>query len=217
MTESAKGIDWAEWHARYADDVFLQRRLEIVQREIGRVLDEHERSPLRVVSMCAGEARDILGAVAAHSRRDLTGRLVELDPNLARIASQRAEALGLDALEVTVGDAGDTTAYEGTVPADLVLACGVFGNVPDADVEATLRALPMLSAPDATVIWTRHRRAPDLTVDIRRWLEESGFENTVFEPIDDPERQGSVGVARFVGATSPFERRHLFTFTRESL
>jgi len=170
-----------------------------------------------VISMCAGEARDILGAVEAHGRRDLIGRLVELDPELAAVARARAAALGLTDVEVVEGDAGTTDAYAGAVPADLVLACGVFGNVPDADVEQTLRALPMLSASGATVIWTRHRKPPDLTVSIRRWLEEAGFENTMFEPIQDPERQGSVGTAIYRGQTRPFETQPLFAFNRAAL
>ena len=169
---SGSSIDWQAWHEGYESDTPLRRRLEIVQRHIGEVLDSFDRSPLRVVSMCAGEGRDLLGALDGHSRRDVTGRLVELDPELAERARAHAAALGLTGLEVSVGDAGDTTAYAGAVPADLVLACGVFGNISDADIEKTLRALPMFAAPDATVIWTRHRREPDMTVNIRRWLSE---------------------------------------------
>ena len=165
--------------------------------------------------MCAGEARDLLGALDQHSRRDVSGLLVELDPEIADRARLHATALGLDKLAVVVGDAGRVGAYAAGVPADLVLVCGVFGNISDADVEATVRALPEVCAPGGTVIWTRHRREPDLTPRIRSWLAESGFEEVAFEPVDD--NPGSVGVARFVGTPRPLVDRQLFTFIRTEL
>lgn len=190
----------------------LRRRLEIVQRHIAEFLANFDGTPVRVISMCAGEARDLLGAVETVPRRDLVGRLVEINPELAARAQHRSEQLGLDGVDVLVGDAGHTRAYSGAVPADLVLVCGVFGNISDADVETTVRALPQLCAPGATVIWTRHRQQPDLTGNIRRWLEEVGFENVAFETVPDPERQGSVGVARFDSQPAPLGDRQLFRF-----
>src|SRR4051794_317731 len=214
MTEP---INWQTWHAAYDTDSGLARRLRIVQQQIGAVLDSFAGSPLRVVSMCAGEGRDLLGALDNHSRRDITGRLVELDPELAGRARAHALALGLTDLDVVVGDAGDTNAYAGAIPADLVLACGVFGNISDMDIEKTLRALPMFAAPNATVIWTRHRREPDMTVNIRRWLAESGFENTAYQPVPNSETLGTVGVAVYRGQTVALTNEHLFTFNRKTL
>jgi hypothetical protein len=209
-------MDWAAWHADYDNDTPLRRRLEIVQRHIGNVLDaQMETSPLQVVSMCAGEARDLLGAVARGDRRDLRGRLVELDQALAAIARSGAAALGLDGIEVVVGDAGHTRAYAGAVPADLVLACGVFGNITDEDIERTVRALPSMCRPGATVIWTRHRNPPDVTSAIRSWLVESGFVEVAFDPV--PDSPASVGVARYAGQAQPFSEHDLFTFTRTAL
>lgn len=217
MTDNEQPIDWRAWHAEYDTDSSLRRRLEIVQRHITEVLDGFSGSPLRVVSMCAGEGRDLLGALDGHGRRDITGRLVELDPELADRARARAAALGLTDLEVRTGDAADTGAYAGAVPADLVLVCGVFGNISDADVETIVRALPMFAATGATAIWTRHRNEPDLTVNIRRWLEETGFENTAFDPVPNSDSLGTVGVAVNRGQTQPLRDERLFTFNRESL
>ncbi|HEV2369729.1 MAG TPA: hypothetical protein VGR90_07625, partial [Acidimicrobiales bacterium] len=61
-------------------------------------------------------------------------------------------------------------------------ACGIFGNITDSDVERTIRLLPSLAAPGATVIWTRHRRAPDLTGPIRAWFAAEGFDEVGFDP-----------------------------------
>lgn len=214
---SAAPIDWQAWHEGYELDTPLRRRLEIVQRRIGEFLDGFAGSPVRVVSMCAGEGRDLLGALDGRERRDITGRLVELDPELADRARAHATALGVTGLEVSVGDAGDSSAYSGAVPADLVLVCGVFGNISAEDIEKTLRALPMFAAPEATVMWTRHRREPDMTVNIRRWLEESGFENTSYDPVPNSDTLGTVGVAKFRGRTQPLADEHLFTFIRKTL
>ncbi|HEY5488740.1 MAG TPA: class I SAM-dependent methyltransferase [Candidatus Limnocylindrales bacterium] len=210
-------LDWQAWHAGYDSDTPLRRRLEIVQRHIGVVLDTFYEAPLRVVSMCAGEARDLLGALDDRGRRDITGCLVELDPELAGRARAHAQALGLHDLDVRVGDAGTSASYAGAVPADLVLVCGVFGNISEADIERTLRALPMFSAPGATVIWTRHRRAPDMTFSIRRWLAASGFDSTAYDPVPDSDTMGTVGVAVFRGETAPFVDQPLFAFIREKL
>jgi len=207
------GVDWVAWHADYDSDTPLRRRLEIVQRHIRARLDESDGSPIRVIGICAGQGRDLLGAVDGHrAAAGVKGRLVELDPRLAAEARRRCAQLGLGDTEIVVGDAGTTRAYEGATPADLVLACGVFGNISDRDIERTVRALPMLCAPDATVIWTRHRRPPDITPVIRGWFRDAGFEEIAFEPV--PDSPGSVGVARLTSTPAPFRRRRLFRFHR---
>jgi hypothetical protein len=108
-------------------------------------------------------------------------------------------------------DASTTDAYSGAVPVNVVLACGVFGNITDADAEHTVHSFPSLCAPGAHVIWTRHRRAPDLTVDIRRWFAASGFEELAF--ISPPDTFYGVGMHRLVGEPAPYQVGvRLFTF-----
>ncbi|HUP83776.1 MAG TPA: class I SAM-dependent methyltransferase [Candidatus Limnocylindria bacterium] len=205
-------MDWVAWHTDYEGDSPLRRRLEIVQRHIVDALRTIERSPVRVISMCAGEARDLRGALAQVERRDLVGRLVELDAGLAENARRGLAELGVSGVEVVTGDAGEMGAYRGTEPADLVLECGVFGNISDEDVERTIRASPMFCAPGATLIWTRHRRPPDLTDSVRRWYAESGFAELAFEAV--PDSNGSVGVVRYQGPPVALSDQRLFTFTR---
>jgi hypothetical protein len=119
--------------------------------------------------MCAGDGRDLLDVLAEkRSTGAVSGRLVELNPVLV----ERARARAPEGIEVVRADAGLTSAYVSAVPADLLLVCGVFGNVPDAHIERTVRALPSLAAPGAVVIWTRHHRPPDRTVEIRRCFTE---------------------------------------------
>ena len=204
--------DWIEWHLAYDDDTPLLHRLRAVQRRIRESLDDRPDGPIRVVSLCAGEGRDLLEVLADHRRApDVGGRLVELNPELAARATGRAPS----GIEIRVADAGSTDVYAGAVPADLVLVCGVFGNITDEDIEGTVRAMPAFCAPGATVIWTRHRRPPDLTVDIRAWFAESGFELVAFDAPDAFE--WSVGVQRFVGEPAPLPAgQRLFTFVERS-
>lgn len=210
-------LDWSAWHERYDREGPMRQRLEMVRNHIVAALAQTERSPVRIISMCAGQARDLRGALADLERRDLIGRLVELDPGLAADARRGLAELGAEGIEVVVGDAGELAAYRGAAPADLVLECGVFGNISDADVEHTLRASAALCAPGGTLIWTRHRRPPDLTPSVRRWLEDAGFENTAFDTIAGAETMGSVGVARFVGEARSLTDERLFTFIRTRL
>ena len=79
------------------------------------------------------------------------------------------------------GDAAVTDVYAGAVPAELVLACGIFGNVSDDDVKRTVGSMPSFCSRGATVIWTRHRRAPDLTPAVRGWFADAGFRERAFE------------------------------------
>lgn len=166
--------------------------------------------------MCSGDGRDLIDPLAGDPNRALVrGRLVELDETLASAARGAIEAAGLDGLEVLEADAGVTTAYRGTVPADLVLACGIFGNISDEDIHRTITVLPTLCDEGATVIWTRHRRAPDLTPTIRGWFEEAGFQHVGFEPV--PDSSGSVGIERFAARPRPFAAAvRMFEFRRTS-
>ena len=87
-------------------------------------------------------------------RERVRARLIELDPRNAESARAFARKADLDRVEVVTADASETNAYLGAVPADLVLMCGVFGNVSDEDVERTVRLLPGFCAREALVIWT---------------------------------------------------------------
>ena len=166
------GWDWAAWHHAYDDPGSpLAQRLLAVQAWIAAVLDQAPPGPLRAVSICAGQGRDLIGVLRGHPRRgDVSARLVELDPRNAATARQFAAEAGLTQVEVVTGDAAQTDAYAGLVPADLVLACGVFGNITDEDVARTIRCCAGLCTAGGTVVWTRGRGEPDLVPQICDWF-----------------------------------------------
>jgi hypothetical protein len=195
-------MDWHDWHHAYdAPGSALGRRLKVVQEQIRAALDEAPPGPIRVISVCAGQGRDLLEVLADHARRDdVTARLVEWDPRNAAAARGAAEAAGLERVEVVVGDAALTDQYQGLAPAELVLFCGVFGNITDEDVERSVSACTRLCAHGGTLVWTRHRKPPDLVPRICDWLEQRGF---VRRWLSEPDAGFGVGVHRFDGEPGP--------------
>ena len=207
--------DYVAWHDAYGvPGSPLRRRLEVVIGLLGDVLDRAPTGPCRFVSLCAGQGDDVLSVAAAHERgHDLVGRLVELDPSNAAVAADRVAELGRADMEVVVADAGSTDAYQGAVPADLVVACGIFGNVATEDIERTVRGFPSLCDAGAWVIWTRHPREPGVLDGIERWFGESGFEREALVIEDDG--HWAVGLHHLVADPAPFTAgRRLFTFVR---
>lgn len=161
----------------------LSQRLAVVQRFLAQALDRRPPGPIRLLSLCAGEGRDVIGVLRDHPRRDdVQGVLVEADPRLADRAGVAIAGAGLEGqLSVLLGDAGTTDTSAIAVPVDVLLLCGIFGNITDDDVDYTVRNASRLCEEGAVVVWTRHPTPPDLTVWIRQWFAESGFLEVGFE------------------------------------
>jgi hypothetical protein len=206
--------DWVAWHTAYDDpSSFLSVRLRVVRENLSRALDRAPAGPVRLVSLCAGQGRDVLGVLPDHPRReDTSAVLVEANPDNAEAARRGAAEAGLSQVEVREADASQVSAYADALPADVLLLCGMFGNLSDADVQRTVTAAPALCAPGATVLWTRHRREPDLTPRIRGWFRLSGFAEVAFEAPTTDGKMG-IGVHRLAGAPAPnLPAESLFTF-----
>ena len=205
---------WVRWHRTY--DIAgsaLQQRIAIVERLLRAAIDTAPGPKVRVLSLCAGRGADVIDVLRDHPRADdVRARLVELDPDLAARARSDAAAAGLTRVEVITGDASRSDAADGAVPADVLLACGIFGNISPEDIRRFVELTPTLCAPGATVIWTRHRLPPDRTVDIRAWFAEAGFDELEFVT---PDAEGFVGVGahRLAIDARPFvPGERLFTF-----
>jgi hypothetical protein len=212
----AVGRDWVGWHQEYdAQGSSLGRRLEVVRRDLRRALGTSPCEPdgtRRLISICAGDGRDALPVIAEHDRR-VRALLVERDPVLARRARETADDLGLSRVEIRTADAGQAGTYLDVRPAHILLACGVFGNIGDADVRRTVAALPTLLVAGGIVIWTRGRGddGTDASQWIRTLFAEHGFTELSFTCPDDARFR--VGMHRLAGTV-----RHgalsgrLFTF-----
>lgn len=174
--------DWHAWHADYHDpQSSLSRRLIAVRRRVAESLGDGTQVH-GILSLCAGDGRDVIPVVAAlppERRPEVV--LVELDPSLADAARRRAAEVAL-AASVVIADAGRAESWKHTRTPDLLMLCGIFGNVPDADVQRTITAATAIVRPGGRVIWTRgHRAGRDMRPVIRRWFLEAGFEELSFD------------------------------------
>jgi hypothetical protein len=185
--------DWARWHEHYDDpESPLRVRLALVQKHLADALASAPAGPITLVSLCAGQARDVIGVLPGHPRRgDVAAVLVEFDADIAEQAQREAAAAGLAGVQVRQADAGLVACYADAFPADILLLCGIFGNVSDDDIRRTVTAAAAMCRPGGAVIWTRHRRDPDLTPQLRAWFTEAGFDEIAF---DTPPTATLVGV-----------------------
>jgi hypothetical protein len=207
--------DWIEWHSAYGDpDSSLSHRLAVVQRLIRNAVETAPPGTLRLLSLCAGDARDVVVALREHPRaQDVIGTLIELDPHLADSATANVAAAGLS-LDVVCGDASETARFTSSIPVDVLLLVGIFGNISNEDVATTVAAVPSMCRAGATVIWTRHRREPDLTPSIRKWFDDANC--TSIEFCSPGSGSFAVGSERVMAGDGPALPTTLFTF-REDL
>ncbi|WP_327009699.1 class I SAM-dependent methyltransferase [Dactylosporangium sp. NBC_01737] len=179
--------NWAQWHEDYDNpNSWLAQRLEIVQRDLRRALVHAPCDPdgtRRLISICAGEGRDVLPVLADDDHGyAVRALLVELDQNLSQRARTTAATLGLSNVEVATADAGEVEVYRSVTPAHVIMACGVFGNISSDDIQRTIATLPVLLTVGGIVIWTRGLldNGYDPSLEVRRCLEKHGFAELSF-------------------------------------
>ena len=131
--------DWVAWHGAYEDPTSsLSARLRRVRHHLAQALDRAPAGPVSVVSLCAGQGRDVIGVLPGHPRRDdVRAVLVEWDEPIAASARQSAATAGLGQVEVRVADAGLVASFADALPADVLFLYGIFGNVSDRDIRRT--------------------------------------------------------------------------------
>lgn len=209
--------DWKQWFAGYDDPGSWQpHRLAVVRRGIRQALDEAPAGTVTVLYLCAGEGRDLIPVLAEHPRRgDVRARLIEFDPVIAQVARDAVSAADLaGSVEVVTGDAADPALFGDYAPADVLLLCGIFGNISDADIHHTVEHAAHLTAKGGTAMWTRHRNEPNLVPTIRDWFREAGFAE-LWE--SDPELPTTVYVAAYRQENEPVPPvgdEKLFTFIK---
>ncbi len=202
MAVASDETNWASWHHDYADPTSpLSQRLRVVVSLVQRAVGLLPPGPISVISACAGQGHDVVLALQGHPRAaEVTGSLVEWDEHNVDQAAAALRSAGLDGIEAIRADASELDTYLDMPRADLLLLCGIYGNVSDADVQNTIAHASQLCSPGAFVIWTRHRHAPDLTPRIRDWYREAGFEELAFE--SPGENSFSVGMNRLLDQPS---------------
>ncbi len=207
--------NWEEWHEKYDDESSdLSERLKIVRNEIKKALPESIEAKFRILDICAGDGRDLIPVLKEYSHHELVeARLIEMNQVLGSKARATAQTVGLKNIEVVIGDAARTDSYLSIVPANLILLCGVFGNIWDEDVEKIITALPEFCKRGSKVIWTRNRREPDMTPRIRKLFSNNGFSEVKF--VTPEGNTYAVGVSEYKQQPLPYKGdRSLFSFIR---
>jgi hypothetical protein len=209
--------DYEEWHKAYDDPGSgLSWRLQAVQRFLGEALDRHP-GPIRVLSLCAGDGRDLLGVLLQrHDAGRVKATLIELHPDIAQRARLAAAAAGLARVDVRTADAGNMDSYEGAVPADVVIMVGVLGNISDADVERTIKTAPQFCGPGATLLWSRSRGdGDDRNDDVRSGFAAAGFVELDYVSQETEGSRPALGATRYDGGPQSLTAGgQLFTFCR---
>lgn len=218
MNDPQQRLDWRVWHQDYDDPSSpVSHRLVEVRSRLADSLAGWT-GPVRLLSLCSGDARDTVPVVAA-TDREVQVTLVELEPTLAARASAAAAEAGVEA-DVRVGDAGDPTTYADVLPVDVLLLVGVLGNVSDADARATVAATASMVVPGGIVIWSRSNRfrttpthdVPDPALWVRGLFEDAGFETVDYLVPDD--EAWRLGVSRLRELSDAPLPARLFSFVR---
>jgi Methyltransferase domain len=209
--------DYLKWHDAYDDPTSdLSWRLRQVQAYIRSALDQI-RGQAKVLSLCAGDGRDVLQVLAErHDSSRIKTTLIELHPVLAQQAREFAAKAGLAEVTVRTVDAGNTAAYADAVPADLVIMIGIFGNISDDDVRRTIMTAPQLCRPGATLLWSRATSPDDGNSLVHSTLPAAGFVELDYREFDSGEEErAALGSARYDGPPqSLITGQQLFTFVR---
>lgn len=212
MSESK---DWKKWHTLYNDsDSGLAKRLRLVQESISVSLPDTIEDRFQIIDICSGDGRDLLDALIHYpARAQVYSYLVELDERLAEKSEHTASEVSLQNVTVINGDASLLSTYEDIPRADLILLCGVFGNISDDDIQNTIEALPQLCKQGTKVIWTRHLRQAEAVPVIRSLFITNGFSEVDFKTTEDQ----SYVVATYEFQESPAQlegNTRLFTFIK---
>ncbi len=207
--------DYEQWHRFYDNPASgMSWRLRMVQQWLRSAFDQ-SAGEVRVLSLCSGDGRDVIETLAGRPDADrVRVTLVEAHPDIAARARDTARAVGV-AVDVRTADAGLTDTVADVTPVDLLLLVGIFGNINEADIEATIRTVPSLCAPGATVLWSRGRLRGDINDPIRGWFGDVGCSELDYATSDETESRPALGLVRFDGTPQPLEPgRTIFTFTR---
>lgn len=204
--------DWIKWHEDYEiPGTPLSRRLDVVRSRLHEALDAVGPGPA-LLSLCAGDGRDVISVLRNQPREMKRVVLVELDQTLAESAEQAAYAAGLSFLEVRRRDAGIVSSFIDVLPVDVLMLCGIFGNVEHTRIKDVVDFVPCLVRQGGYVIWTRGGSEPDRRPEIRRWFTEAGLLEISFAGAPEPY---GVGLCRMTRPSLPTDHlpATLFRFT----
>jgi hypothetical protein len=183
-------MDWVRWHENYKASRSLKARLLVVREHLSKCFDSQPPGVIQVLSICAGDARDLIGLLATHPRKiDVKAHLIENNAELVESGRKIIVEAGFEEqLQFVVADATISSTYLGLAPVDVVLMAGVFGNLRSEEVARLIGSLGSLCKCGGYVVWTRHRRLHNglnQIALIRQLFSESDFEEVLIEDTSD--------------------------------
>ena len=210
-------MDWFKWHTRYEASPLLQARLTLVRAQIAQAIQACPHASIRLISLCAGDGRDVIGTLGNHPRADHTSAyLIENNPALiAHGEGAIAQCDLLTRVQFMHADATRSTTYQAIAPADVLIVCGVFGNVREANTGQMIEHLRCLCRRQGRVVWTRTVAQPRdqrATALIREQFSAAGFHEMTVQHTTPP----GIVVATHAYGGDPYTLRPgvtLFEFT----
>ena len=206
-------MNWSDWYKDYESFPSLQARLQLVQAQIVATLNECPPGEIKITSLCAGDGRDVIGALQNHPRRnDVSARLLDDDLESINRGREMAEQAGLgEQLRFVHDDATRAKNYLGAVPADLVLLSGFLGHLRHEDVPRLIKSLPMLCKKNGWAIWNRHlliHQGREQVSAIRDFFRQTKFAEVFYETTGVG--GFAVGRVRFAGEVEPLDAARVF-------
>jgi SAM-dependent methyltransferase len=198
--------NWSTWHDEYEnEDSELNARKRAVQAQVVAIATQCPPGPVTVVSICGGQAREVIGALENHPRRaDVRGRIVELDEENAAFARAWAKKSGLDKLEVVTGDASLSSAYAGLPPADVVVLSGVVGHLCHPERVQLIAFMHQILRAGGYAVNTYYRLREEESQQLRDAFRAQQFEEESFETLPG-KYQFTIARNRYLGRPKPLE------------
>jgi hypothetical protein len=153
-----------------------------------------------MVSLCAGDGRDVIGVLKSSPRRnDVEAWLVELDRQSVADGVRHISTSGLEnTVKFINADATDYATYKNIERCDIALVCGTWGHVPADERTFLIRALASFCKPGGFVIWTRGiSKGMSRLDDIQSQFGPSSWQRVRLS--FTPEEKWAVGTHRYRG------------------
>jgi len=209
---------WHGWAGRAYHKGRYQLRLSVVQAHLTECLEVAPAGPLRIVSVCAGDGRDVIGVLRSHPRRtEVTAWLVELDRVSVTAGIQLTTSEGLGkSVNFLHKDATAFETYLQIAPSDILLVCGVWGHVPVDERSQLVYALSCFCRPGGTVIWTcGAKKGGNRVQAIQSLFTGSSWECVRLS--STPDQRWAVATHRYCGPPNALPRSGpIFNFQRNA-
>ena len=179
-------MTWNDWHIIYNDKESAPYKRSIITQElVNNYLNIHKKNII-ILSICSGQARDILPAIAGREDKDrITTYLLDIDKDCLEYAQEYARIHDIPNVHTINKDASLKESYDDIPKVDLIVICGLFGHLVPEDIATTALFLQTLIEDNATVIWSRNKFFNDHSDNIRNIFWEAKLKKYQYDSFID--------------------------------